>query len=120
MATVPRVDAWPRKWLQPVVLVVLQEESSYGYQIMQRLTREFGFERINPGSIYRTLRQMEKEGLCDSEWETSAADGRARRMYFITDDGQAYLEAWLEAYKGYSRVMDALSRLYTSRKPRTS
>jgi PadR family transcriptional regulator PadR len=114
LATQPKVDAWPRKWLQPVVLVVLQQESSYGYEIMQRLTREFEFERINPGRTYRTLRQMEKEGLCDSEWETSAADGRPRRMYFITDDGRAYLEAWLEACKEYGRVMDALSRVYTT------
>jgi PadR family transcriptional regulator, regulatory protein PadR len=91
LPTDPKVNAWPRKWLHPVVLVVLQQESSYGYEIMQRLTREFGFERINPGTIYRTLRQLEKEGLCDSEWETSAVDGRPRRMYFITDDGQACL-----------------------------
>ena len=67
MATEPKVEARPRKWLFPVVLVVLQEESSYGYEIMERLAGEFGFEQISPGTIYRTLRQMEKEGLCDSE-----------------------------------------------------
>ena len=75
MAPEPIVLARPRKWLFPVVLVVLQEESSYGYEIMQRLAREFGFEQMNPGAVYRTLRQMEKEGLCDAQWETSAADG---------------------------------------------
>ena len=105
-----------------MVLVVLQEESSYGYQIMERLTEEFGFEQLNPGTIYRTLRQMEKEGLCDSEWETSATDARPRRMYFITNDGQAYLEAWVEACKEYGRVMDDLSRVYMAgrRRPRGS
>lgn len=103
-----------------MVLVVLQEESSYGYEIMEHLTREFGFERINPGTIYRTLRQLEKEGLCDSEWETSAADGRARRKYYITEDGQAYLDAWVEACKEYGRVMNDLSRVYSSSRPRTS
>ncbi len=119
MTTEPKVDAWPRKWLQPVVLVLLQQESSYGYEIMERLTREFGFEQMNPGTVYRTLRQMEKEGLCDSVWETGA-DGWARRTYFITDDGEAYLEAWVEACKGYGRIMDTLSRVYTSRRPPTS
>jgi PadR family transcriptional regulator PadR len=103
-----------------VVLVVLQEESSYGYEIMERLAREFGFEQISPGTIYRTLRQMEKEGLCDSEWETSAEDGRPRRLYFITDDGEAYLDTWVQACKEYGRVMDNLSRVYTSSRPRTS
>jgi DNA-binding PadR family transcriptional regulator len=63
---------------------------------------------------------MEKEGLCDSEWETSAEDGRPRRMYFITDDGEAYLDAWVQACKEYGRVMDNLSRAYASSRPRTS
>lgn len=118
MAAQPKVQARPRKWLFPVVLVVLLEESSYGYEIMQRLAREFGFEQINPGTVYRTLRQMEKEGLCDAQWETSAADdGARRRTYYITAAGEAYLDAWVEAHKGYGRLMDALFRAYTSRRP---
>jgi PadR family transcriptional regulator, regulatory protein PadR len=50
--------------------VTLREESTYGYVLMERLW-EFGFEEINPGTLYKALRQMEKEGLCESEWETS-------------------------------------------------
>jgi DNA-binding PadR family transcriptional regulator len=62
---------------------------------MDCLEEEFGFEPINPGSVYRTLRQMEKEGLCESEWETSHSSnngGPPRRVYKITDEGEAYLE----------------------------
>ena len=72
------------------------------------------FEQINAGTLYRTLRQMEKEGLCESEWDSSERGGPARRMYHITEAGEAHLEAWLEAYKGYQRVIDALSRAYRS------
>jgi len=61
LAAEPEIQARPRKWLYPVVLVVLQDESSYGYEIMKRLTREFGFEQINPGTIYLTLRQRRKK-----------------------------------------------------------
>jgi PadR family transcriptional regulator PadR len=107
--------------LTPVALVVLRKESSYGYQLMERLATEFGFEQINAGTLYRTLRQMEKEGLCESEWETSKGGVPARRMYYITEAGQAYLDAWVQACKEYRRVMDALSRAYTSRTtPRSS
>ena len=87
---------------------------------MEHLATEFGFEQMNPAAIYRTLRQMEKAGLCDSEWETSAADGRARRAYYITADGEAYLDAWIVACKEYGRVMDDLSQLYTSRREHRS
>jgi PadR family transcriptional regulator, regulatory protein PadR len=115
-----RVAARPRNWLTPVALVILRKESSYGYEQMERLATEFGFEQINAGTLYRTLRQMEKEGLCESEWETSQS-GPARRTYAITEAGQAYLDAWVEACKEYRRVMDALTRAYSSRTtPRSS
>jgi PadR family transcriptional regulator PadR len=114
-----KIVARPRNWLTPVALVVLHEESSYGYELMERLATEFDFEQINAGTLYRTLRQMEKEGLCESEWETSKG-GPARRMYYITEAGQAYLGSWLRACKEYRRVMDALSRAYASRTTRRS
>ena len=58
------IEVRPRNWLIPVALVVLREESSHGYELMERL-EQFGFvEHLNPGTLYRTLRQMEQEGLC--------------------------------------------------------
>lgn len=119
MAAEPKVEARPRRWLVPVTLVLLKEESSHGYEIMGRLEEQFGFEEINPGSVYRTLRQMENEGLCCSEWETSDG-GPARRMYSITDAGEGYLEAWAKACEHYRRLMDTFSQIYTNRPPRSS
>jgi DNA-binding PadR family transcriptional regulator len=39
-----KVSARPKRWLTPVVLVLLKEESSYGYELMERIEQEFGFE----------------------------------------------------------------------------
>jgi PadR family transcriptional regulator, regulatory protein PadR len=100
-------------WLTPVALVILREESSYGYELMERL-EEFGFAEINAGTLYRTLRQMGNEGLCESEWETSEG-GPARRMYATTDAGESYLAAWAEGCKAYQNVMDCFLQAYTSR-----
>ncbi|HEX2098396.1 MAG TPA: helix-turn-helix transcriptional regulator, partial [Rubrobacteraceae bacterium] len=55
------VEVRPRNWLVPVILLTLRELNSYGYELMERAA-VFGFEAINPGTLYRTLRQMEKEG----------------------------------------------------------
>jgi PadR family transcriptional regulator PadR len=116
----PDIEVRPRNWLLPVALVVLREESSYGYELMKRLALDFDFEHIIAGTLYRTLRQMEKEGLCESEWETSKG-APARRMYYITEARQAYLDAWVEAAKEYRWVIDALSQAYASRTtPRSS
>jgi PadR family transcriptional regulator len=103
-----------------VTLVLLKEESSHGYELMERLEEEFGgFEEINPGSVYRTLRQMENEGLCRSKWELPRAEegGPARRMYAITEAGEAYLEAWAQACKQYQQLMDEFARVYSRRPP---
>ena len=117
-----KIEARPRKWLTPVVLVLLKEDSSYGYELMERIEEEFGFEQINPGSVYRALRQMENEGLCTSVWDVRDEErgGPPRRMYAITDTGEAYLKAWAEACEKYHRVMDQFAQVYRRRPPRSS
>lgn len=105
------VEARPRNWLVPVILLSLRDWNSYGYELMERATR-FGFEAMNPGTLYRTLRQMEKDGIVESSWETSRG-GPARRMYSITDAGMAYLDFWAKSLEQYQRTMDTFFRMYT-------
>jgi poly-beta-hydroxybutyrate-responsive repressor len=109
--------ARPRNWLEPVVLVTLREWNSYGYELMERAAA-FGFEAMNPGTMYRTLRQMEENGVVKSKWETSKG-GPARRVYSITDAGEAYLDFWVKSLEQYQRNMDAFFQLYTGKKART-
>ncbi len=108
------IDTRPKNWLVPVTLVLLRQWNSYGYELIER-TVELGFETINPGTVYRTLRKMEKDGLCESEWETtSSSGGPARRMYSITDAGGAYLELWARSMEQYQQTMDDFFRAYKS------
>ena len=121
MAAEPKVQARPRRWLIPFTLVLLKDENSYGYELMEQIEEQFGFEEINAGSVYRTLRQMEKEGLCSSEWDARPEEsGPPRRMYAITEAGEAYLKAWAEACAKYHRLMDQFARVYGRRPPRSS
>src|SRR5918994_6398594 len=113
MAAQQKIEVRPRNWLTPVTLVLLKEETSYGYEIMERL-EQFGFEQISVGTLYRTLRRTEKEGLSKSEWDT-AEGGPARRIYSITEAGEEYLAAWAKACEQYQDVMDSFARAYTSR-----
>ena len=111
-----RIEVRPRNWLVPVTLLVLRECTSYGYKLMEQ-TAKFGFKAMNPGTFYRTLRQMEKDGLCQSEWDTSSGTGPARRVYSITDAGEAYLGFWAAALEQYRRNMNTFFSLYTGRPP---
>src|SRR5215212_4335010 len=105
------IDVRPKNWLTPVALLTLREKSSYGYELMDRIA---GFEAINPGTLYRALRYMEKEGVCESEWETSNG-GPTCRVYSVTNDGEAYLASWAEGCKEYQRVLDSFYLAYASR-----
>ena len=102
-----------KNWLVPILLLMLREWSSYGYELMEKMAT-FGLAAMNPGTFYRTLRQMEKDGMVRSTWDTSEA-GPARRMYSITEAGEAYLKYWADSLNHYQKMMDTFFRLYTGR-----
>jgi len=100
----------PKNLLVPVLLMALQRSNSYGYKLMEE-TAAFWREAISPGTVYRALRQMEKNGNIKSTWETNA-NGPARRMYYITDTGEAYLDLWITSLKQYQSNVEAFLELY--------
>ncbi len=104
-------DAWSKNWLIPILLLMLREWRSYGYELMDKMAK-FGLSTMNPGTVYRTLRQMEKDGVVSSTWDTSE-DGPARRVYSITEAGESYLRFWAESLEQYQKMMNTFFRLYT-------
>ena len=104
-------EAWSKNWLVPILLLMLRQWSSYGYELMEKMST-FGLAAMNPGTFYRTLRQMEKDGMVRSNWDTSEG-GPARRVYSITDAGEAYLNYWARSLDQYQRMMDTFFRIYT-------
>ena|SRR5689334_21485872 len=105
-------DAWSKNWLVPILLLMLRQWSSYGYELMEKMTK-FGLAAMNPGTLYRTLRQMEKDGMVSSRWDTSTG-GPARRIYSITDAGEAYLKYWADSLDHYQKMMNTFFQIYTS------
>lgn len=105
-------DARPKNWLVPMALVSLREGSSYGYELMERLAAS-GCWEASPGMLYRTLRRMEGDGLCESEWGTSAdSSGPARRVYSVTAAGEAYLDSWAEGCERSRRIVERFFLTY--------
>lgn len=105
--------AWSKNWLVPVVLLMLQRWNSYGYELLEKIAA-FGLAAINRGTFYRTLRQMEKDGMVHSSWDTSE-DGPARRIYAITDAGEAYLKYWVDSLNYYQKMTEMFFHLYTGK-----
>ena len=82
----------PKNFARPCLLLLLAEAPAHGYELIDRL-RPFGFEINDPAGVYKSLRQMEQDGLVTSEWGLSTR-GPARRIYSLTSDGRDLLEAW--------------------------
>ena len=62
-------------------------------------------------TLYRTLRQMEKDGFLESTWEPGPT-GPARRVYTITGAGDAWLATSAAMLEAYRETIDRFFGLY--------
>jgi poly-beta-hydroxybutyrate-responsive repressor len=99
------------RFIQPSLLLFLSKGTSYGYELIDKL-KKLGFheESIDIGAVYRTLRNLEKEGFVKSLWKTERA--RRKRVYKITPQGRTLLKAWIERVKERKKALDKFISLY--------
>jgi PadR family transcriptional regulator PadR len=100
----------PKNLMVPVLLLSLRDWSLHGYKLIQELTR-FGFTTIDQGNVYRTLRQLEKDNLIKSEWDTTTS-GPAKRIYSITEAGEAYLSTCTDSLEQYQSIINRFFTIY--------
>jgi len=87
---------------KPLLLSVLKDEESYGYQIIKRMRAlSGGHLEWSFGMLYPVLHRLEKDGFVDSQWKPSG-EGRLRKYYRLTATGLRELEAekaqWLTVH----------------------
>jgi poly-beta-hydroxybutyrate-responsive repressor len=100
----------PRNFIRACLLLLVAEEPSHGYDLLERL-KALGLEDADAGGLYRTLRAMEQEGLMLSSWEVSDI-GPARRRYELTDEGRDWLHAWAGTLRMTNRVIGRYLKRY--------
>ncbi|MFB6469237.1 poly-beta-hydroxybutyrate-responsive repressor [Cytobacillus sp. Hz8] len=101
----------PKNFVVPVLLLMLKDWNAHGYELMQKLI-QFGFSSIDQGNVYRILRQLEKDQLVTSEWNTST-DGPAKRIYSITNAGVDYLQVWADSLGQYQKMLNQFFNMYS-------
>jgi PadR family transcriptional regulator PadR len=75
--------------LSLLLLGLLAERESYGYELVQRL-RALGLDGIADGTVYPALARLEREGRVSTRLVTSRS-GPARKYYRPTDAGYTAL-----------------------------
>jgi len=102
-----------RGWVQMLVLRVVHEAPMHGYQLIDELEGRGYVKsgRFETGSIYTILNRMEKRGLLSSK-KMEAESGRVRRVYSVTEAGEAVLKEALRALMARKPVTDSLAEYY--------
>jgi poly-beta-hydroxybutyrate-responsive repressor len=99
-----------RDLLTPYILLAISMRRAHGYFIEQYL-RSLGLAHVEMTTLYRTLRQLEREGLVRSAWEAQSR-GPARRVYTLTESGRGLLDAGAGFLDGYRRAIDSFFGAY--------
>jgi DNA-binding PadR family transcriptional regulator len=82
--------------LELAILGLLKERSMHGYQLSKRLTDALGgFWRVSYGSLYPSLKRLEKQGAVEQVFDQQDV-GRRKNVYRVTDVGERLFRKLLE------------------------
>ncbi len=102
----------PRNLLQPCLLILLEEDTGYGYELNHRLDELWAMRSDMP-AVYRALNTLEDGGLTASHWERSAT-GPERRCYAITARGRQVMARWARELAQINAILVGVLRRYES------
>jgi DNA-binding PadR family transcriptional regulator len=77
------------------LLGLLEHEPSHGYELKRQYDEYFGRDKPLPfGQVYSTLARLVRDGRAAAEGNVPG-EGPERKLYAITEEGEAALSAWL-------------------------
>jgi PadR family transcriptional regulator PadR len=93
---------------KPLLLSILTDGESYGYQIIKKMRALSGGHLAwSFGMLYPVLHRLEKDGFIASKWRSSG-EGRLRKYYRLTEPGVLELERdkaqWLTVHSVFTRL----------------
>jgi PadR family transcriptional regulator PadR len=91
-----------------VLLLLLDERESYGYELVTRI-HDAGLPGVPDGSVYPALRRLERDGHVTSRLVASTA-GPGRKYYAVTASGRSHVAEQLAAWKTLVAAVDPLVR----------
>ncbi|MDR2046845.1 MAG: PadR family transcriptional regulator [Clostridiales bacterium] len=95
---------------ETVILKILFEKDSYGYEITKRILEDSeGRIDIKDATIYTAFRRMELDGSICTYWGDSIGGAR-RRYYSITDKGRKVYAEKLKEWIDIDRILNTLIR----------
>lgn len=102
-----------RRFVEPALLLLLHDQPTHGYALMEGLTR-LGMDTypVDQSVVYRILRNLEDAEVIKSDWETEDTGGPPRRVYRLTQKGDGHLKAWVEELRATDRILHLFLNMY--------
>ena len=95
--------------LAPLVLLILKEGESYGYEIIQQLREKTnGQLEVAEGTLYPMLKKMEAKKWVQAAWK-KAESGRERRYYKLSAKGTQQIQ---EQFSQWNFINDIMQKLW--------
>jgi transcriptional regulator len=92
----------------PLVLTVLSEGESYGYEIIRKIKEKSnGQLSFAEGTLYPILKKLEEKGFISSKWYTGENE-RERKYYKITSKGKKQLAKEKESWQSINQILQQL------------
>jgi PadR family transcriptional regulator PadR len=108
MSAAEHYQTWVKMITALYVLDILAQESAHGNKIAEEIKRRTqGTSTPNPNALYPLLRKMEERGYIVGSWDNP--DTRNKRVYTITEQGEAYIPALRE--KVAQRILESQQKL---------
>ncbi|MGI6575091.1 MAG: PadR family transcriptional regulator [bacterium] len=91
-----------------IILNVLRQGDSYGYEIYKKIIALSGNQyELKEATLYSAFRRLEQDGYIVSYWGDETQGGR-RKYYRITDQGQEFYQ---QTKKEWDFAKDILEKL---------
>jgi PadR family transcriptional regulator PadR len=103
--------------LSLLLLHLLAEQESYGYEVVQRL-QGAGFTDVLEGTVYPALARLEREGRVSSRL-VSSSSGPARKYYRPTAAGYEALASGTATWTRQTEIVNAVLSTPLPRTPAT-
>ena len=98
--------------LELATLGLLKDQPMHGYQLSRELGESLGgFWRVSYGSLYPTLRRLERDGAVESVPGDQASTARRKNVYRITETGEKLFFELLQETPGDNSSEEARFRV---------
>ncbi len=86
------------------VMEQLVDHPTYGYELLERIAREYGSEfRVTPSTLYPTLSRLRSAGLVRT-FHGTVSSGPLRKYYELTPEGRGSLPTMRAIWSEVARL----------------